>query len=56
MSTEELVTQLKNDDNVKAQKAFDQVMGSKITDALDAKKIELASGMVQRKTTEKEEE
>ena len=46
-------------DNVNANKAFDTVMGNKLKDALDAKKIELASSMVDRKIPvedQKEEE
>jgi hypothetical protein len=43
MSTIELIDTIKNGDNVKANKAFDTVMGQKLNDALDARKIELAS-------------
>jgi len=55
MSIEDFVNDLKNGDNVSAQKNFDAVMGQKITDALDAKKIELASKMV-NKTQETDSE
>ncbi len=43
MSTTELIDQIKDGDNVKAGKTFDNVMKSKLNDALDAKKIEIAS-------------
>ena len=43
MSIENLVNDLKNGDNVAAKKNFDSVMADKVTQALDAKKIEIAS-------------
>tara|TARA_B100000287_G_C20137463_1_gene584821 strand:+ start:253 stop:441 length:189 start_codon:yes stop_codon:yes gene_type:complete len=43
MSTTELIDQIKDGDNVKAGKTFDNLMKSKLNDALDAKKIEIAS-------------
>ena len=43
MSTNELIDQIGDGDNVKANKTFDNVMKSKLNDALDAKKVELAS-------------
>ena len=43
MSIENLVNDLKNSDNVAAKKSFDSVMADKVTQALDAKKIEIAS-------------
>tara|TARA_B100000131_G_scaffold226689_1_gene218312 strand:+ start:10190 stop:10378 length:189 start_codon:yes stop_codon:yes gene_type:complete len=43
MSTTELIDQIKDGDNVKAGKTFDNIMKSKLNDALDAKKIEIAS-------------
>jgi hypothetical protein len=56
MSTNELIKNLQNGDNVKASKEFEGIMADKITAALDARKIEIASGLVQRKAVEKEEE
>jgi len=54
MSVENLVNHLKDGDNVKANKEFDSILGQKITDALDAKKIELASTLIQRNKEEQE--
>ena len=45
MNTNDLVDTIKTGDNVKANKAFNEVMSSKIKDALDAKKIDVASSM-----------
>jgi hypothetical protein len=55
MSIENMVNNLKNGDNVKAGKDFDGIMADKLQAALDAKKVDLASTLVQRKTAEKEE-
>jgi hypothetical protein len=49
----ELISDLNNGDTVKANKQFNTIMADKMTTALDAKKIEIASGMVQRKAEEK---
>ena len=54
MSVENLVNHLKDGDNVKANKEFEGVLGQKITDALDAKKVELASTLIQRNKEEQE--
>ena len=43
MNTNELVSDIRIGDNVKANKSFDTVMGDKLKAALDAKKVELAS-------------
>ena len=43
MSTTELIDNIKNGDNVKANKTFDSLIKSRLNDALDAKKVELAS-------------
>ena len=45
MNTNELVSDIKTSDNVKANKSFDSVMGEKLKAALDARKIEIASGL-----------
>ena len=55
MSVENLINNVKNGENVKAQKDFDSLMAQKVTDALDAKKIEVASKMV-NKTQETDSE
>ena len=52
MSVENMIQNLKNGNNVNANKEFDSVMADKITAALDAKKIELASTMAERKKEE----
>ena len=49
----ELIKNLNNGNNVQANKVFNTVMADKMTAALDAKKIEIASGLVQRKAEEK---
>jgi len=54
MSVENLVNHLKDGSNNKANKEFDGIIGQKITDALDAKKIELASTLIQRNKEEQE--
>lgn len=53
MSVENIINDLKNGDNVSASKNFNSVMADKLTAALDAKKIEIASSMG---TKEQEEE
>jgi hypothetical protein len=49
----ELISDLNDGDNVSANRKFNTIMADKMTAALDAKKIEIASGMVQRKAEEK---
>tara|TARA_B100000902_G_scaffold211591_1_gene201191 strand:- start:952 stop:1122 length:171 start_codon:yes stop_codon:yes gene_type:complete len=56
MSIENLIDNIKNGENVKAGKDFDALMSGKISDALDAKKIELASTMQDRVAAKKEVE
>jgi hypothetical protein len=56
MNVNDLITNLKDGDNVNASKQFNTVMADKMAAALDAKKIEIASGMIQRKEAEKQEE
>ena len=43
MSTNELINNIVSGDNTKAKKGFDTVMGQKLNDALDSRKIEIAS-------------
>ena len=54
MNVNDLITNLKDGDNVNASKQFNTVMADKMAAALDAKKIEIASGMIQRKVAEEE--
>jgi hypothetical protein len=54
MAVNELIQNLNDGDNVKANKEFNTLMADKMAAALDAKKIEIASGMVQRKVAEEE--
>jgi hypothetical protein len=54
MAVNELIQNLNDGDNVKANKEFNTLMADKMAAALDAKKIEIASGMIQRKVAEEE--
>ncbi len=45
----DIINKLRDGDNVNAEKAFNTAMADKQTDALDAKKVEIASTMVQKK-------
>ena len=54
MAGNELIQNLNDGDNVKANKEFNTLMADKMAAALDAKKIEIASGMIQRKVAEEE--
>lgn len=56
MSIENLITDLKNGDNVNAGKQFNSIMADKLSAALDAKKIEIASNLQNRKAETKQEE
>ena len=56
MNVDDLILNIKDGNNVGANKQFNTVMADKMTAALDAKKIEIASGMIQRKAKEKQEE
>jgi hypothetical protein len=49
----ELIANLNDGNNVAANKQFNTIIADKMTAALDAKKIEIASGMIQRKAEEK---
>ena len=51
----DLIDNVKGGDNVKAGKQFDGIMAQKLQDALDAKKIEIASSMC-KKSSDNEEE
>ena len=54
MEVTDIIIQVNDGDNVNANKSFDTVMGTKLKDALDAKKIELASRMIDRKVSVEE--
>ena len=54
MEVTDIIKQVNNGDNVNANKSFDTVMSTKLKDALDAKKIELASSMIDRKVSVEE--
>ena len=56
MNVNDLIKNLNDGDNVNASKQFNTVMADKMAAALDAKKIEIASGMIQRKEAEQQEE
>ena len=56
MTVENLIKTLNDGDNVNANKEFEGIMADKMTAALDAKKVEIASTLVQRKAEKPEEE
>ncbi len=55
MSIEQMINDLKGGDNVAASKNFNSVMADKLTAALDAKKIEIASQLQDRAQSQEEE-
>ena len=55
MSIENLINDVKNGDNVAAGRQFNSVMADKLTAALDAKKIEIASSLQDRQASKEEE-
>ena len=55
MSVETLINNLKDGDNVAANKAFSSVMGEKLRSALNAEKIKVASSMGKPAVEEPEE-
>lgn len=55
MEVEKIVDHIKNNDTVKATGAFSNAMAEKLTAALDAKKVELASSLIDRKTVKDED-
>ena len=56
MSIQQMINDLKGGDNVAAGKNFNSVMADKLTAALDAKKIEVASTLQDRAQPESQEE
>jgi hypothetical protein len=55
MSTENLINALKDGDNIASGAEFNNIMAQKLSDALDAKRIEVGSTMIDRVTTKEEE-
>jgi hypothetical protein len=55
MNIENLINDVKNGDNVAAGRQFNSVMADKLTAALDAKKIEIASSLQDRQASKEEE-
>jgi len=55
MSIEQMINDLKSGDNVAASRNFNSVMADKLTAALDAKKIEVASTLQDRAKSQEEE-
>jgi len=56
MSIEQMINDLKGGDNVAAGNNFNSVMADKLSAALDAKKIEVASTLQDRAKPESQEE
>lgn len=55
MSIAELIDNVKSGDNVQASKDFNTIMADKLSAALDAKKIEVASTLQDRQASKEEE-
>ena len=55
MSVENIIKALKDGDNVNAEKAFQASMADKMTKALDAEKINLASEIGKRKINDEDQ-
>jgi hypothetical protein len=55
-NVKELITNVKDDDLVAAKTAFDALMSSKINGAMDAKKVELGSTVIDRVHAKQEAE
>ena len=55
MNVNELIQNLQDGDNVTANRQFNTVMADKMTAALDAKKIEVASQLNQRNPVAEEQ-
>ncbi len=55
MSIENLIDNVKNGDNVAAGKQFNTLMADKLSAALDAKRIEVASSLQDRQASKEEE-
>jgi hypothetical protein len=55
MSIENLIDNVKNGNNVEAGKQFNTIMADKLSAALDAKKIEIASTLQDRQASKEAE-
>ena len=54
MNTNDLVNTIKTGDNVEANKAFNEVMAGKLKAALDTRKVEVASSIGDKTSSEVE--
>jgi hypothetical protein len=54
MDTLELIDNIQQGDNINAKKGFDTLMSQKLSAALDAKKVEIASTLGQPVQTEED--
>jgi len=52
MNTNDLVNTIRTGDSVKANKAFNEVMAGKLKATLDARKVEVASTMGRKESSE----
>lgn len=55
MSIENLIDNVKDGDNVSAAKQFNSIMADKLSAALDAEKIKIASSLQDRQASKEEE-
>jgi len=55
MEVKDMIDKVAAGDNVNATKAFNNIIDGKLKDALQAKKVEVASNLVQRKQEQDEE-
>lgn len=55
MSVENLIDNVKSGNNVEASKQFNSIMADKLSAALDAKKIEVASSIQDRQASKVED-
>jgi hypothetical protein len=51
-----MIMNILDGENVEAKEKFDQAIGLKVTDALDAKKVEVAQAIYSRDDSDEEEE
>lgn len=55
MSIESLIDNVKDGNNVEASKVFNSLMADKMSAALEAEKINVASSLITRKSSQEEE-
>ena len=55
MEVKDIIDNVSKGDNVNATKAFNNIIDGKLKDALQAKKVEVASKLVQKYDTQEEE-